>query len=126
MKVEEGLGLVTYTALFAPDSPLDGPPTDADLHIPPREAEIVSRVAADLQLASSPATEKIRTIAAYFRRKFEVDILKEFKEAFDSLVAEGVASVNGDEVKLTCEGLLKVDTLLPRFFEPEHRGIRYT
>ena len=24
------------------------------------------------------------------------------------------------------EGLLRVDSLLPRFFEAEHRGIRYT
>ena len=28
--------------------------------------------------------------------------------------------------RLTREGLLRVDSLLPRFFEPEHRGIRYT
>jgi len=27
---------------------------------------------------------------------------------------------------VTRQGLLRVDTLLPRFFEPEHRGIRYT
>jgi len=64
--------------------------------------------------------------AAYFRRKFEADIFNDFKEGFDSLVSEGVASINGDELRLTREGLLKVDTLLPRFFEPEHRGIRYT
>src|SRR3954468_14225020 len=64
--------------------------------------------------------------AGYFRRKFEADIFNDFKEGFDSLVSEGVASISGDQLRLTREGLLKVDTLLPRFFEPEHRGIRYT
>jgi oxygen-independent coproporphyrinogen-3 oxidase len=34
--------------------------------------------------------------------------------------------VEGDDVRLTRDGLLRVDSLLPRFFEPEHRGIRYT
>jgi oxygen-independent coproporphyrinogen-3 oxidase len=29
-------------------------------------------------------------------------------------------------VRLTREGLLRVDALLPRFFKPEHRGRRYT
>jgi len=29
-------------------------------------------------------------------------------------------------VALTRDGLLRVDSLLPRFFLPEHTGIRYT
>src|SRR4030095_10123865 len=53
-----------------PSKARPAPPTDAELHVPQREAEIVSGVAADLQLAGSPATEKIETIAAYFRRNF--------------------------------------------------------
>ncbi|QOV91150.1 coproporphyrinogen-III oxidase family protein [Humisphaera borealis] len=64
--------------------------------------------------------------AAYFRRKFGQDILKVFDEGFKSLVEEGWATVTGDQVLLNRKGLLQVDTLLPRFFEPEHRGIRYT
>jgi oxygen-independent coproporphyrinogen-3 oxidase len=63
---------------------------------------------------------------SYFAKKFGVDILFEFKDAFESLVAEGWAGVDGDHVRLTRDGLLRVDSLLPRFFEPEHRGIRYT
>jgi oxygen-independent coproporphyrinogen-3 oxidase len=63
---------------------------------------------------------------AYFAEKFGVDILFEFKDGFDSLVTEGWASVDGGQVRLTREGLLRVDSLLPRFFEPEHQGIRYT
>ena len=64
--------------------------------------------------------------AGYFRRKFMVEILQEFREGFESLVTEGFAGVHSDQVQLTRKGLLQADTLLPRFFEREHRGIRYT
>jgi oxygen-independent coproporphyrinogen-3 oxidase len=64
--------------------------------------------------------------AGYFRGKFGVEILQEFKEGFESLVVEGFAVVDGDQIRLTRKGLLQADTLLPRFFEVEHRGIRYT
>jgi oxygen-independent coproporphyrinogen III oxidase len=64
--------------------------------------------------------------AAYFRTKFGVDIREEFRDGFASLVEEGFAELDGNQVRLTRKGLLQVDTLLPRFFEPQHRGIRYT
>ena len=35
-------------------------------------------------------------------------------------------TIDGDRIELTREGLLHVDGLLPAFFEPEHRGVRYT
>lgn len=62
----------------------------------------------------------------YFRQKFGVDVLREFGQPYESLVKEGYAQTGKDEIRLTREGLLRVDSLLPRFFEPEHRGIRYT
>ena len=64
--------------------------------------------------------------AAYFRGKFGEEIFEVFGPAFQSLVEEGYATVNGDTVQLNRKALLEVDTLLPRFFEPEHRNIRYT
>ena len=64
--------------------------------------------------------------AGYFRNKFGIEIVEEFRQAYDSLVKEGFATIAGDDVRMTRPGLLRVDTLLPRFFEPEHRGIRYT
>jgi oxygen-independent coproporphyrinogen-3 oxidase len=64
--------------------------------------------------------------SAYFHGKFGVEIREEFREAFDSLAEEGFAELEGDHVRLTRKGLLQADTLLPRFFEPQHRGIRYT
>ena len=64
---------------------------------------------------------------AYFREKYRVDILREFREQLDSLTAEGYLDQATPEiVALTRQGLLRVDTLLPRFFRPEHRNIRYT
>jgi oxygen-independent coproporphyrinogen III oxidase len=65
--------------------------------------------------------------AGYFRGKFGVEITEEFREPFESLVADGfVEPIDGDAIRLTRAGLLQVDSLLPRFFEPQHRGIRYT
>ena len=31
-----------------------------------------------------------------------------------------------EEVTLVLKGLLRVDAMLPAFFEPEHQGVRYT
>ena len=67
-----------------------------------------------------------RLDTSYFRGKFGVEIGEEFRDAFDSLVAEAYAEVEGTDIRLTRSGLLVVDALLPRFFESEHRGIRYT
>jgi oxygen-independent coproporphyrinogen-3 oxidase len=63
----------------------------------------------------------------YFREKYGVDILQRFGGEIASLASEGyVGEASGDRVSLTRSGLLRVDTLLPRFFRPEHVGIRYT
>lgn len=59
--------------------------------------------------------------AGYFRKKFEVEILREFSAEFSSLVDENMASIDGDIVALSRPGLLQVDGLLRRFFEPQYR-----
>lgn len=64
--------------------------------------------------------------AGYFRKKFDVEIAETFRDGFRSLVDEGVAMMEGDTIRLTRPGLLRVDTLLPRFFEEEFRNVRYT
>ena len=38
----------------------------------------------------------------------------------------GWVSLEGDAVRLTREGLLRADRLLPEFYLPEHRGLRYS
>ena len=42
------------------------------------------------------------------------------------MVEEDAAIIEGQTVRLTREGLLRVDSLLPRFFEPQFQNIRYT
>ena len=63
----------------------------------------------------------------YFAEKYGVDILHDFAAPFASLRAEGyLTQADPDGVALSREGLLRVDSLLPRFFRPEHTNIRYT
>ena len=64
---------------------------------------------------------------AYFRDKYQVDVLQRFREPLDSIAADGYIAERGEQrVALTREGLLRVDGLLKRFFLPQHAGIRYT
>ena len=64
---------------------------------------------------------------AYFRDKYQVDVLQRFREPLDSIAADGYIAERGEQrIALTREGLLRVDGLLKRFFLPQHSGIRYT
>lgn len=64
--------------------------------------------------------------ANYFRTKYDTDILAEWRTEWASFQADGMVKLAGDRIELTRKGLLQVDGLLPSFFEPEHRGVRYT
>jgi coproporphyrinogen III oxidase-like Fe-S oxidoreductase len=64
--------------------------------------------------------------AGYFRDKFGVEVLEDWRDAWQEHVAEGHLTIDGDRVTLTRAGLLRADGLLPEFFEPEHQGVRYT
>jgi oxygen-independent coproporphyrinogen-3 oxidase len=63
---------------------------------------------------------------SYFREKFGASILEEFRAPFTALRDEGYLDWKNDRIELSSEGLLRVDSFLPRFFLPEHRGARYT
>jgi oxygen-independent coproporphyrinogen-3 oxidase len=64
---------------------------------------------------------------AYFAEKYKVDILTQFADQFASLRTEGyLTQADHEGVTLSRDGLLRVDSLLPRFFKPEHTNIRYT
>ncbi len=64
---------------------------------------------------------------AYFSGKYGVDIVDRFGPALASLRTDGyLMACDADQVALTREGLLRVDSLLPRFFLPEHTDLRYT
>jgi len=64
--------------------------------------------------------------AAAFREKFGVDIREEFAGPLSRQQAAGFLTVEGEVIRLTRKGLLQVDTLLPEYFEPRHRAVRYT
>lgn len=62
----------------------------------------------------------------YFKKKFDADIVAQWQEAWDGYVKQGYVELAEDEIRLTREGLLRVDSLLSAFFEPEHQNVRYT
>jgi oxygen-independent coproporphyrinogen-3 oxidase len=62
----------------------------------------------------------------YFRQKFGVDLEREFAAPFESLRRENLLEVDGGNIRLNRRGLLEVDWLLPRFYLPEHVGVRYS
>jgi oxygen-independent coproporphyrinogen-3 oxidase len=63
----------------------------------------------------------------YFEEKYGARPLERFAPQLASLEAEGfIAELTPERIALTREGLMRVDTLLHRFFLPEHTGIRYT
>ncbi len=64
---------------------------------------------------------------AYFEEKYGADPLVRFQPQLASLQSEGyLAERSPDSIALTRDGLMRVDSLLHRFFLPEHAGIRYT
>ena len=64
---------------------------------------------------------------SYFFEKYHVNILDRFREPLTALSEQGyLAEASENVVALTREGLLRVDSLLRRFFQPRHAGIRYT
>lgn len=59
-------------------------------------------------------------------QKYGVNVQQEFASAFKNQQAAGYLNLDGDTLKLTRRGLLQVDSLLPEYFEPQHRAVRYT
>jgi len=64
--------------------------------------------------------------ADYFRKKFGVDIIEHWRSVWEEDRKQGLLQFDNDRVELTRKGLLQVDALLPDFFEPQYRGVRYT
>ena len=63
----------------------------------------------------------------YFHEKYGIDVRARFGAPFASLTRDGyMIEESSDIVRLSREGLLRVDSLLPRFFLPAHADIRYT
>src|SRR4051794_32114480 len=64
----------------------------------------------------------------YFRDKFATDIVERWADVWSDYEEDGLCTLDRDRerIELTRDGLLKVDSLLPAFFEPQFQGVRYT
>lgn len=63
---------------------------------------------------------------AYFREKFNVEIRDRFCEALRKHADAGMIRIGDDRIHVTTDGLLRIDALLPDFFDACYRGARYT
>jgi transglutaminase-like putative cysteine protease len=70
VRVDDGLGLVTYTAHVPARAAADLPPKPADLRVPPREAAAIEKVAAELELARRSPADTVKTLRAFFLGRF--------------------------------------------------------
>ena len=61
----------------------------------------------------------------YFQQKFGVDVWQEFQPAYEKLRAAKMLERQNGTIALTRAGLLQIDHLLPEFFEPELKSVRY-
>lgn len=59
---------------------------------------------------------------AYFLRKFEVDVMRKFEAPIAALVGQGLATAGEHRVELTREAMLRVDALLPAFYQAQYRA----
>lgn len=58
--------------------------------------------------------------------KYGVNTQVEFASALHNQQQARYLTVEGQTLRLTRKGLLQVDSLLPEYFEPQHRAVRYT
>ena len=65
-------------------------------------------------------------VSAKIRERFGVDIANEFAGPLRALAAEGWLTVSAGAVRLTRHALLRVDRLLPRFYDSTFQEVRYT
>lgn len=56
-----------------------------------------------------------------FRQKFGVDVLTRFAPQLAEIAAQGLGRVDNDAIHLSRDAILRVDTLLPAFYLPQHR-----
>jgi hypothetical protein len=55
-----------------------------------------------------------------------VDVFRRFAPAFERLEERGMLRLSDDRVRLTGQGLARVDSLLPEFYDERFRNARYT
>jgi len=110
VRVEEGLGLITYTALFGPGGPLDGPPIDTDLRIPAQEAAVVAPIAAELGLAGVPPPEAVQRVEGFFKQNFRYSLWKRERPRHGTALGEFLQTTRAGH----CEYFASATVLLLR------------
>jgi oxygen-independent coproporphyrinogen-3 oxidase len=60
-----------------------------------------------------------------FIEKFGVDPFEKWADILKDYVDNKLMSIQGDDLVVPRQTLLRVDSLLYAFFKPEHRGVRY-
>ena len=64
--------------------------------------------------------------AAPFRARFGVEVMERFAQPLRALSTEGWLTYSEDGVRMTRAGLLRVDRLLPYFYDSQFRDVHYT
>ena len=67
-----------------------------------------------------------RVDAAYFAGKFGVDLFERFEDPLRRCAEGGWLTTDATGVRATREGLIRIDRILPEFYLPEHRHVRYS
>lgn len=62
----------------------------------------------------------------YFLNKFGVDVLERFRQPLAQIAETGWIVWDDEEIKLTEQGLARADQLIPSFYQPRHRDVRYS
>ena len=62
----------------------------------------------------------------YFENKFGVNIFDKWKSEWDQHAEDEMLTYDDVQIKLTRNGYLHADALLPAFFESENQNVRYT
>jgi protein-glutamine gamma-glutamyltransferase len=75
VKVEEGPGLINYTAHFAPkNTPLDVPPTADDLQIPSNDKKYLSELYTELNLSRQNPQQVLNSLRNFFAQHFQYSL----------------------------------------------------
>ena len=110
VKVEEGLGLITYTARFGSDGPLDGPPIDTDVKVPAQEAAVIAPIASELGLVGAPPAEAVKRVERFFRQNFRYSLWQRERPRHGTALGEFLQSSRAGH----CEYFASATVLLLR------------
>lgn len=74
VKVENGPGLIKYTAHFAENTPLNTPPNEYDLLVPKKEKIYFTKLSNDLKLSSQTPEAVVKTLTGFFDHNFKYSL----------------------------------------------------